>query len=75
FLAYGVGGSNPITPNVAPGYRRVDAMVAYEMPKYTLKANLLNVFDTLYYSSVYENGGHAVPGTGRALQLTAEVQF
>ncbi|MCB1953146.1 MAG: TonB-dependent siderophore receptor [Zoogloeaceae bacterium] len=74
-LAYGVGGSNPITPNVAPGYRRVDAMVAYEMPKYTLKANLLNVFDTLYYSSVYENGGHAVPGTGRALQLTAEVQF
>lgn len=75
-LAYGIGaGTAPITPNVAPSYRRWDAMLAYEQRRYEFKLNLLNVFDKRYYDSLYENGGHVVPGTGRALQLVTEVKF
>ena len=66
-LAYGVGGgTNPITPNKVPSYMRWDAMVAYEQRRYEIKLNVLNAFDKRYYESVYENGGHVLPGTGHA---------
>ncbi len=50
-------------------------MVAYEQRRYEVKLNLMNVFNKRYYESLYENGGHVVPGTGRALQLVTELKF
>ncbi len=74
-LGYGLGGSTPISVNVAPRYVRWDALVAYEQPRYTVRLNLLNLFNTRYYESVYENGGHVVPGTLRTAQITTEFKF
>lgn len=62
-------------PNTAPSYVRWDAMVAYELPKWTVRLNVKNMFDKLYYDSVYDNGGFTVPGTRRAVILTAEYKF
>lgn len=75
-LAYGIGGgSASITPNKVPSYRRWDAMLAYEQRAYEIRLNVLNAFDKRYYESVYENGGHVIPGTGRAVQLVTELKF
>ena len=49
--------------------------VAYEQPKWSAKLNVLNVFNKRYYESVYDNGGHVVPGTERAVQLTTTFKF
>jgi catecholate siderophore receptor len=54
---------------------RYDAMLAYEQPRYAFRLNVLNLFDKRYYEAVYENGGFAVPGTERAIQLTADLKF
>lgn len=62
-------------PNTAPSYARWDAMVAYEYRNWGLRLNVKNVFDKLYYDSVYDNGGFSVPGTRRAAILTAEYKF
>ncbi|HEX2530072.1 MAG TPA: TonB-dependent receptor, partial [Burkholderiaceae bacterium] len=62
-------------PNTAPAYARWDAMVAYEQAQWTLRLNVKNLFDKLYYDSVYDNGGFTVPGTRRAATLTAEYKF
>ncbi|MDQ9168887.1 TonB-dependent siderophore receptor [Oxalobacteraceae bacterium R-40] len=62
-------------PNTAPSYTRWDAMIAYEQPSWGLRLNVKNLFDKLYYDSVYENGGFAVPGVGRQVILTAEYKF
>jgi catecholate siderophore receptor len=37
--------------------------------------NLKNLFDTVYYDSVYDNGGFTVPGTRRAVTATVEYKF
>ncbi len=75
-LAYGIpNGTATPTVNVAPGYRRWDAMVSYEQAKYVVKLNVLNLLDKRYYESVYENGGHVVPGTKRTAQLSLEYKF
>ena len=75
-LAYGIGGGTAaITPNKVPSYTRWDAMLAYEQPRYEIKLNVLNAFDKRYYESVYENGGHVIPGTGRVVQLVTELKF
>ena len=75
-LAYGIGtGTAAITPNVAPAYQRWDAMVAYEQPAWSVRLNVLNLFDTRYYESIYDNGGHVVPGTERAVQVTTRFKF
>jgi catecholate siderophore receptor len=50
-------------------------MVAYEQKRWALRLNVKNVFDTLYYDAVYDNGGFAVPGTRRAVILTGELKF
>ncbi|MBK6998870.1 MAG: TonB-dependent siderophore receptor [Rhodoferax sp.] len=63
------------TPNTAPTYARWDAMVAYEQAKWTLRMNVKNLFDQLYYDAVYDNGGFTVPGTRRTTTLTAEYKF
>jgi catecholate siderophore receptor len=75
-LAYGIPNGTALpTVNVAPGFQRWDAMVAFEQPRYTIKLNLQNLTDKTYYETVYDNGGHLIPGTGRALQLTGEFRM
>ncbi len=90
-LAYGIGqcdsasanASNawsysacaPIAQGRAPSFVRTDLMLAYELPKFDVKLNVLNVFNKRYYEALYENGGFAVPGTERAFQLTVAVRY
>jgi catecholate siderophore receptor len=62
-------------PNAAPAYVRWDAMVAYEQKKWGVRLNVQNLFDTVYYDSIYDNGGFSVPGTGRKVILTGEYKF
>jgi len=62
-------------PNTAPSYVRWDAMAAYELSQWTFKLNIKNVFDKLYYESVYDNGGFAVAGARRTAILSAEYKF
>lgn len=62
-------------PNTAPSYTRWDAMVAYEQPSWGLRLNVKNLFDKMYYDSVYDNGSFAVPGAGRTVILTADYKF
>ncbi len=62
-------------PNAAPAYARWDAMLAYEQKQYTVRLNLQNLFDTVYYDAVYDNGGFTVPGTRRRVLLTGEFRF
>jgi catecholate siderophore receptor len=62
-------------PNTAPSFARWDAMVSYELQKWTMRLNVKNVFDKLYYDSVYDNGGFTVPGARRSVILTAEYKF
>lgn len=73
-LAYGINANKP-TVNVAPAYHRVDAMVSYTQDAYSVRLNVFNLLDKRYYESVYDNGGHAVPGTSRAAQLTFTYKF
>ena len=62
-------------PNTAPSYVRWDAMVAYEQAQWTLRLNVKNLFDKLYYDSLYDNGSFTVPGTKRSAMVTAEYKF
>jgi catecholate siderophore receptor len=62
-------------PNTAPSYARWDAMASWEQKNWTLRLNVKNVFDTLYWDSVYDNGGFTIPGTRRSLILTGEFKF
>jgi catecholate siderophore receptor len=62
-------------PNTIPSYVRWDAMVSYEQPKYTVKFNVQNVFDKLYYDALYDNGGFTVPGQARRFIVSAEYKF
>jgi catecholate siderophore receptor len=59
---------------MAPGYTTMDLMAEYRMgERYTLKANIANVADTLYADALYQ--GHYVPGSGRNTQVTLNVKF
>nr|HPN01781.1 TonB-dependent receptor [Methylotenera sp.] len=62
-------------PNYAPGYARVDAMVAYEQPKWAVRLNVKNVLDKEYYDAVYDNGGLVTPGNRRQAIVTTEFKF
>lgn len=62
-------------PNTAPAYVRWDAMVAYEINQWKVQLNIKNLFDQLYYDSVYDNGGFTVPGVRRSATVTAEYRF
>ena len=68
-------GGTAFHPNTAPSYARWDAMVAYEQKKWGVRLNVQNLFDTVYYDSIYDNGGFAVPGTGRKVILSGEYKF
>lgn len=62
-------------PNTIPSYTRWDAMLAYEQPKYTVKLNVQNIFDKVYYDALYDNGGFTVPGQARRVILSTEYRF
>ena len=62
-------------PNTAPAYMRWDAMVTYEQAQWSLRMNVKNLLNKTYYDSVYDNGGFTIPGTRRAVSLTAEYKF
>lgn len=62
-------------PNTAPSYVRWDAMVTYEQAQWSLRMNVKNLLNKTYYDSVYDNGGFTIPGTRRAVSLTAEYKF
>lgn len=64
---------NATNTNLVPGYKRTDAMLAYESRPATLRLNVLNLFDKPYYEGVYQ--GHVIPGTLRAVQLTLEMKY
>ncbi len=70
-----LAGSSKFHPNTAPAYQRWDAMVAYEQKKWALRLNVQNVFDTVYYDAIYDNGGFVVPGVRRKGILSAEYKF
>ena len=49
--------------------------MAYEQPKYSVKLNVQNLFDKLYYDALYDNGGFTVPGQARRVILSTEYKF
>jgi catecholate siderophore receptor len=63
------------TPNTAPGFARVDAMVAYEQPKWAVRLNIKNLLNKTYYDAVYDNGGLVTPGNRLQAILTTELKF
>ncbi|MBA3695428.1 MAG: TonB-dependent siderophore receptor [Methylotenera sp.] len=62
-------------PNTLPGYTRWDAMAAYEAKKWAVRLNVKNLFDKVYYDSIYDNGGFTVPGNRRQAIITTEYKF
>jgi catecholate siderophore receptor len=55
----------------APAYVRWDATIGYVQPRYEVRVNVLNVFDTVYYIGGYENSGNRVlPGQALTGLLT-----
>lgn len=63
-------------PNTIGAYARWDAMVAYEPTnKLLFRLNVKNLTDKVYYDSLYDNGGFAVPGPRRTVTLTTEYKF
>ena len=60
----------------AAGYTRWDGTVAYHLPKYDIRLNLLNLTNREYISSlVPSGGGRAVPGSGRTALITVAHRF
>ena len=65
----------PFDPNKLPSYVRWDAMTSWENKQYTVRLNVLNLLNKVYYDALYDNGGFTVPGQGRKVILTAEYKF
>jgi len=62
------------TSNRAPGYVKVDALVEYRINEdNTLKLNIDNLFDKVYYNTLYR--GFAAPGDERSVRLTLTSKF
>ena len=54
-----------------PEYFRFDLTAAYRQPTWEIRANVLNVFNTMYYDALMaSDGGRAVPGSGTTGLLT-----
>jgi len=62
-------------PNTLPGYTRWDAMASYEEKKWAVRLNVKNIFNKVYYDSLYDNGGFSTPGNSRTAILTTEIKF
>ncbi len=51
-------------------------MLSYEPNKqWGVRLNIQNLFDKIYYDSLYDNGGFGVPGTRRRLLGTVTYKF
>lgn len=62
------------TLNRAPGYVKADALVEYRISEgNTLKLNIDNLFDKVYYNTLYR--GFAAPGDARSVRLTLTSKF
>lgn len=62
-------------PNTAPGYARWDALVSYEQKSYSVKLNVQNLLNKVYYDAIYDNGGFTVPGPRARAILSTEFKF
>lgn len=57
-------------------YTRWDAMLAYHRPKYDVRLNVFNLFNTSYYDALIpSDGGRAVPGLGRSAAVSVAYRF
>jgi catecholate siderophore receptor len=70
-----VAGGSTFAANTAPAYARWDAMAAFEAKDWTLRVNVKNLFDRLYWDAIYDNGGFATPGARRTISMTGELKF
>lgn len=62
------------TTNRAPGYVKADALVEYRVSEgNTVKLNIDNLFDKVYYNTLYR--GFAAPGDARSVRLTLTSKF
>lgn len=62
------------TTNRAPGYVKADALVEYRINEgNTVKLNIDNLFDKVYYNTLYR--GFAAPGAERTVHLTLTSKF
>jgi catecholate siderophore receptor len=73
FNAAGKRYGNNANTNYAPSYVRWDAMLSYEQRYWALRFNVFNLFDTVYYETVYQ--GHVIPGTSRVVLGTLELRY
>ena len=63
-----------LTANRAPGYVKADALIEYRVNQGTaLKLNIDNLFDKVYYNTLYR--GFAAPGDERSVRLTLTSKF
>lgn len=54
-----------------PGYVRWDAMLAYHLPRYELRLNLLNITNRRYFDSLIQSdAGRSIPGASRTALVT-----
>jgi len=57
-------------------YTRWDGMIAYHQPKYDIRLNVFNLFNTNYYDALIpSDGGRAVPGLGRSATVSVAYRF
>jgi catecholate siderophore receptor len=62
------------TANRAPGYVKADALLEYRINQgNTLKLNVDNIFDKVYYNTLYR--GFAAPGDERSVRVTLTSKF
>ncbi len=62
------------TANRAPGYVKADALVEYRVNEgNTLKLNIDNIFNKVYYNTLYR--GFAAPGAERSVRVTLTSKF
>jgi catecholate siderophore receptor len=66
--------NNNTSTRVAPGYWLFDAMAAWRLnSRFALRLNINNLADERYIDRV--GGGHFIPGTGRSVLLTTDIDF
>lgn len=67
--------ANSVTStNRAPGYVKADALVEYRINEgNTIKLNIDNLFDKVYYNTLYR--GFAAPGDERSVRVTLTSKF
>ncbi len=71
----GFSPTSAYNPKTVPSYIRWDAMAQWRQPGYSIKLNVQNLFNKLYYDALYDNGGFTVPGQARRYILSTEFKF